>query len=432
MDPGSSILLILFVVFILLTAFVAAAEAVLASINRARLRVLLERGVSRARAIQSIVEAPHRSLTALVILDNLGLAAAAAVGALWLAQLTAGWALAVDIALLALVVFLATEIIPKAIAARWPEAVAAFVAGPVDLLATILSPLIGLLIALRATVPATTDEAEEESSVVMTEEELRLLVDAPGAERIDQDEKKMIAGIFELSEMVAREVMVPRIDIVALDVETPAHRAIDLFVECGHSRLPVYEDSIDNIIGVLYIKDLVKFFRDGQLDRPVREMLRPAHFIPETKRVDELLADLQASKVHIAIVVDEYGGTAGLVTIEDLLEEIVGEIQDEYDLEGPSMERINDHEVIFDARVDIDDVNRLLGLDLPSEETDTLGGLIYSQLGKVPVAGDEVRLDGVSLTVLSVARRRIERVKVSRVSPPSGRAVENAEVRQET
>ncbi len=184
----------------------------------------------------------------------------------------------------------------------------------------------------------------------------------------------------------------------------------------GHSRIPAYNDSIDNITGILYAKDLLPYLRDSRTDVPIAKILRPAYFIPESKKVDELLQELQQRRVHIAIVVDEYGGTAGLATIEDLLEEIVGEIQDEYDVEEPTVEVVSEGEFLFDARVALDEVNKLLGVELPAEGGDTLGGFIYSQLGRVPVVGDKITLGGVSVEVLSVAGRRIKQVRASRVA----------------
>jgi len=191
---------------------------------------------------------------------------------------------------------------------------------------------------------------------------------------------------------------------------------LDVIIEAGHSRIPVYRRSIDNIVGILYAKDLLNYFRDGQTNVPLCDIVRDAYFIPESKHVDDLLQELQRRKVHIAIVVDEYGGTAGLVTIEDLIEEIVGEIQDEYDREEPFMDQISQDEIIFNARVDLDDVNRLMSLNLPTEHGDTLGGLVFSELGKIPSQGDQVHVNGVTIEVLSVVGRRIKQVRVVRES----------------
>jgi CBS domain containing-hemolysin-like protein len=230
----------------------------------------------------------------------------------------------------------------------------------------------------------------------------------------------MIHGIVELGDRTVREIMVPRIDMVAVPADASVREVLDRIRASGHSRIPVYADTIDNIVGVLYAKDLLHQMPAMKLDAPVGGLVRPAYFVPETKRVDELLHELQDLKVHMAIVVDEYGGTAGLITIEDLLEEIVGEIRDEYDVgEETWIEPVSDHEAIFDARVSIHDVNQTLPLDLDDAEYDTLGGLVYARLGKVPAQGDEVRVDKATVSVLSTAGRRIRKVRVCVEPPPA-------------
>jgi CBS domain containing-hemolysin-like protein len=249
----------------------------------------------------------------------------------------------------------------------------------------------------------------------VTEEEIKTLVDAGEEEGVIQEEEKaMIYSIFELGDTLAREVMIPRIDVVALDVTAPMTEALDIIMEAGLSRIPVYAETIDNVEGVLYAKDLLPYLREGRTDTALRSILREAYFIPETKKASDLLPDLQARRVHMAIVVDEYGGMAGLVTIEDLLEEIVGEIQDEYDAEEPFVEFVSDNEYVFDARVDLDDLNRLMNVALPTDDSDTLGGFIYTELGKVPVVGDRVTFQDLAFTVESVAGRRIKKVRIEK------------------
>jgi CBS domain containing-hemolysin-like protein len=253
------------------------------------------------------------------------------------------------------------------------------------------------------------------------EEEIKTLVDA-GEEGgfIEEEEKEMIYSIFEFGDTLAREVMVPRIDMVAIEVNTSVMDALDVVLQAGHSRIPVYEESIDNIVGILYAKDLLQYWRDDTSSLKLRGILRNVYYIPETKKVDELLQQLQLRKVHIAIVVDEYGGTAGLVTIEDIVEEIVGEIQDEYDSEEAFMEVINENEIVFNGRMDLDDVNHIMSLDLPTDRGDTLGGLVYTNLGRVPAVGDTTRIKNIEITVLSVVRRQIKKVKVVRLPVEKG------------
>jgi CBS domain containing-hemolysin-like protein len=259
-------------------------------------------------------------------------------------------------------------------------------------------------------------EARAKSLPRTREQAVEQMVDASArAGLIESDERAMITGILQLDRTFAREIMVPRIDMVAVEVETPLAQALDVMIAGAHSRVPVYEESIDHIVGVLYAKDLLRVWRDGPADVPLRMLLRPAYFVPESKRLDELLQELQRHHVHMAIVVDEFGGTAGIVTIEDVLEEIVGEIQDEYDIgEEPLVEQVSENEGVFNARATIDDVNQALALDLP-DESDTLAGLVYQHLEKLPKVGDQVQVGNAHITVLEMLGRRIKKVRVSKV-----------------
>lgn len=258
-----------------------------------------------------------------------------------------------------------------------------------------------------------------EPANVVTEDELKTLVDAGQEEGIfEQDERRMIYSIFQLGDTLAREIMVPRIDMLALDVMTPLPQAVDALLESGYSRAPIYEDTVDKTIGLLYTKDLLRVWREGNQVSSLRDLLRPAYFVPEAKKVDELLAEMQNRRVHMAIVVDEYGGVAGLVTLEDIVEEIVGEILDEYDQgEEASYESFEEGEYVFLGRVDLDDFNELMQSNLDNEDADTLGGFIYSQLGRVPTVGEVLMMENLELIVEQVSARRIHKVK-ARWLPP--------------
>lgn len=247
---------------------------------------------------------------------------------------------------------------------------------------------------------------------LVTEDEIKTLVSAgEQSGLIEEDERDMIYSIFRLGDTLTREVMVPRIDIVALDVATPWEEALDLIVRSGHSRIPVYENTIDNIVGMLYIKDILFQVVLGQHLPNLRQVLRPAYFIPESKRLDTLLREMQQNKVQLAIVVDEYGGVAGVISLEDIVEEIVGEIQDEYDREEPEVV-VEQDGYLFDARIPLDDVQELLAIPLPLEEADSLGGFIYNQLGHIPAVGERLVYEAVTFEVVEVTGRRIRKVRV--------------------
>jgi CBS domain containing-hemolysin-like protein len=252
---------------------------------------------------------------------------------------------------------------------------------------------------------------------IVTEDELRQSLQiAEAGHEITEEETDRIQGILDLDKISVGEVMKPRVDIIAVEVETPLMDALDIVIREGHSRIPVYEEGIDRIVGILYDKDLLKYLRESELDVSLKDVARPAIFVPESKRADVLLRDFQKQKVHMAIVVDEFGGTAGLVTIEDLLEEIVGEIQDEYDVEEAPFQQINDEEWIVDAMVRIEEVNEEVDLDLVHENgIETLGGFVYEQLGEVPEEGAVVYADGAKLEVAEIDGRRIKKVRITRV-----------------
>ncbi len=260
---------------------------------------------------------------------------------------------------------------------------------------------------------------QEEQPPLITEEEIMTLVDAGEEEGvIEEEEKEMIYSIFRLDHTLAREVMVPRIDLMAFDEEVSLEEATETLLRTGHSRAPVYSGSIDNVTGLIYIKDLLAAWRDENLDQKVADLMRPAYFVPEAKKADDLLAEMRNRRVHMAVVVDEYGGTAGLVTIEDVVEEIVGEIMDEYDFgEEMPYQVLQEGEYLFSGGIDLDDVNQIAGSDLPTDTSETLGGFIYSELGKVPFQGEEVEAGGLRLTVEQVVGRRIRKIRAETMKP---------------
>ncbi len=310
------------------------------------------------------------------------------------------------------------EFLAESYAMREPETWALRLAPVVAVLERVLSPAVRLMLRLGGGVSANHNGPLHP---LVTEAEIMTLVDA-GEEggSIEQDEKDMIYSIFRLDDTLAREVMIPRIDIQALEESTTIPEATDLLLKTGYSRAPVFQENIDNVIGLIYVKDLLDAWRAGNYERPIGELMREAYFVPEAKKVDDLLEEMQDSRFHLAIVVDEYGGTAGLVTIEDIVEEIVGEIRDEYDFaEEASYQQVADGEYIFSGGIDLDDVNQIADADLPKDAGETLGGFIYSELGRVPSPGDKLESGGLELVVDQVVRRRIRRVRARRIAPSS-------------
>jgi magnesium and cobalt exporter, CNNM family len=276
--------------------------------------------------------------------------------------------------------------------------------------ARVLMALVGLLLVPLALSDGPQNPADATGGV--TEDDLKTLVDAGQEEGVfEKAERQMIYSIFELGDTLAREIMVPRIDMLALDVDTPLVQAVDAVLQAGYSRVPVYEENVDNTLGLLYAKDLLRAWRESDPMETLRRLLRPAYFVPEGKKLDELMAEMRNHRIHLAIVVDEYGGVAGLVTLEDIVEEIFGEIRDEYDQsEEAPYQKLSDESYLFLGRIALDDFNEIMDSELVSDDADSLGGYIYGCLGRVPNVGETIRQDRLLLTVEQVSARQIRKV----------------------
>jgi putative hemolysin len=325
-------------------------------------------------------------------------------------------AVVVTVAALSLVAVLFGLFVPRSIGRKHAKQVLLLMVFPLELITWVTRPLVAVLFFLTRVVTAPFG-ADPREGTLISEEDIKAVIETGGEQGVlDVEERDMLHSVFALGEKTAREVMVPRPDIMAIDVNTPPQEVLESVVSAGHSRIPVYEGSSDQIIGVLYVKDLFRRLARGEKDVTVRPFLRPAQFVPETKKVDELLREMQKDKVHIAIVVDEYGGTAGLVTIEDLVEEIVGEIRDEYDVERELVLPVSENEAVMDARVPFSEVQETFGIDSPEgvDEFDTLGGFVTHELGRLPKVGETVKSNGVKFVVESVDGRRVGRVRVIR------------------
>jgi putative hemolysin len=424
--------ILVLVVLTLLEGFFVAAEIALVSVRRSRVDQLVDEGSSGARRVRHLLDDPGRFLAVSQIgLTFIGFFASAyaavsladglrdvLVSAGMAADTATGTALVVVTILLALFTIVFAELVPKTLALAHPERWALALSRPIDFLARVLSPIISLLTGITRWVARILGvQLNQEASI--TAEELRLIVERGGEQGVlEAEEEQMINAVIELGDRRVHEVMVPRVSIAGLSVDATFEEAIDVVIADGHSRIPVYEDSIDAIVGILYAKDLLPYLKPDAGVRPaLRTLLRAPVLVPESLTVDDLLHEFQRRKVHIAIVLDEYGGTAGLVTIEDLLEEIVGEIQDEYDVEEPIVVKLSDNEARVDGRADVDEVLELFDLDLEledQEEYDTIGGLVYHRVGGVPSPGDRVELPGLTLTVESTDGRRVGKVLVAR------------------
>jgi magnesium and cobalt exporter, CNNM family len=420
--------LLVIVILTVFEGFFVAAEIALVSIRRSRVEQLVDEGSQGARRVRRLLDEPGRFLAVCQLgLTFIGFFASAYAAISLSDQLTTlltGWGMAEGTAsgiallivtiLLSLFTIIFAELVPKTLALAHAERFAITLSLPIDFLGRALRPLIAFLTWVTSGVVRLFG-AEVSSDAQITAEELRLIVERGGEQGIlEAEEEQMINAVIELGDQRIHEVMVPRIHMISLAADATLDDAIDKVIDEGHSRIPVYEESPDEIVGILYAKDLLPFLKGSVNERPsLRSILRTPVFVPESMSVDDLLHELQRRKVHLAIVLDEYGGTAGLVTIEDLLEEIVGEIQDEYDEEEPLIVRISENEARIDGRAAIDDLEELFDTDLgldDEDQYDTLGGLIYHRIGGVPKPGDRVLVDGLTLTVETTDGRRVGKV----------------------
>jgi putative hemolysin len=412
--------LILLFVLIVCSAILTGAEAAYFSLGRARLRHVAAKddGEVEGGAPKALIERPHELLVTLLVGITVINIAAAAIATM-IADSIFGPTLGLFVEIVALVFVLTTfgEVLPMTLAVTYPEQFLAVAGRPVAWLGVILAPARAALAGLTALMVRLLSRGRTEQGM-LSEEELRTLVDVGASEGVvEREEREMIHKVFELEDTLVRSVMVPRTDMVCLDVETPTAEILPALREHLHSRVPVYEGSIDVIVGVLYAKDLLQFMEGLPPDFDLRAHLHPPYFVPESKRADALLQEFQAKRLQMAIVVDEYGGTAGLVTLEDLLEELVGEIADEYDEPERLIQRVDTTTYRVAGKLPIEQLNAATGLKISNEGYDTVGGWVLDLFGRVPRRAERTETAELQLTVEKVERTRIVEVLVALKKP---------------
>jgi len=400
-------------------AFLALSETSLTRISRVKAITMEEEGKRGAARVARLVEHPERFLTPVLLLVLLcHIVAATLLGIVADRYLTGTQITLITVAQV-MVVFVFCESAPKTWAVQHTER-AALRAAPLVSLIVSFPPVRLLARGLIKVSNIILPGKGLKKGPFVSEEELLATVDvALEDEVIEHEERALIHSIIEFGDTVAREVMVPRPDMVAVEERSKVADVMEIAMAAGYSRIPVWEQSIDNVTGVVFTKDLMRAEREGRNDTEVAILRRQPHFVPETKRVSELLREMQNEKFHMAIVLDEYGGTAGVVTLEDLIEELVGEIVDEFDVEEPLSEPLPNGEVRVNARMPIDEVNDLLHADLPTGDWDTVGGLLFKLLGHVPTEGEGATVDGHRLVAEKVQGRRIGRVRIAKLPAPA-------------
>jgi putative hemolysin len=407
------------VVLTLLSVFTAMAETALLRVSKAKAKALADEGKPGAAALKELVDSPERWLNALLLVVLVSQIVQASLTGVLAGNLFGARGVIIGIVLNVSVMYVLAETAPKTWAIQHTESTALAVARPVKLLAN-FAPLRLLaqayIVITNVILPG---KGLKEGPYVSEEELLAVTAEAALAQTIEADEARLIESIIEFGDTVAREVMVPRPDMVTVNHDFRVADVMEVVLLNGYSRIPVLGEGIDDIIGLVFAKDLMRAERDGREGEPVSELVRPARAVPETKPVSELLREMQAEQFHMAMVIDEYGGTAGLVTLEDLIEELVGDIVDEFDVEDARVEPTPDGGARVSGSLTIGDANDLLGLELPEGEWDTISGLVLDKLGRLAVVGDVAECAGARLTVDRVQGRRIMRVRIDPVEAES-------------
>jgi len=423
MSGVDTLLVLVAAALVVVASALACLDAALSRVSRVRVEELVREQRRGAEKLQTLLSDPARYLNLLLLLRVLDeLTATTLISVVCVDAIGLDWrAVLLAAGVMTLVTYILIGVAPRTLGQQHPDAIALSGAGVAIVLTRVFGPLPRLLIALGN---ALTPGRGLREGPFASEAELRDLVDlAEQRNVIEHEERDMIHSVFELGDTIVREVMVPRTDIVFIERTKTLRQALTLALRSGFSRIPVVGGNEDDVVGVVYLKDLVKRLQDlheGERSERVDEAMRPASFVPESKPVDELLREMQAEQIHMAVVIDEYGGTAGLVTIEDILEEIVGEIADEYDNEAPAIEAVDELTTRVTARLPVDDVNDMYDVSLPTDEVETVGGLLAMALGRVPIPGASVSLEGLTFTaeMAKGRRNRIDTVLITKPATP--------------
>lgn len=399
---------------IALSAMFSGSETALTAVSRVRIRHLAGKGQKNAELVDNLLNTPNRMLSTILIGNNLANISITALATSIALRIFGQRGVGIAIALLTVLMLIFGEVTPKTYAATNSERIAFFVARPIRLLQSLFYPAVKSLSTISALIVRLLGGKISGEGIFVTKEEIRTLVDlGEGQGALEPQERTMITSVFNLNDTLVREVMLPRIDMVAIPADSSVRRAWNTVMETGHSRLPVYEGTLDHLVGICLAKDLMRLCPD--LERgSIREIMREPLYVPETKRVSELLREMRHARAHIAVVLDEFGGTAGLAFLEDLVETVIGEIGDEFDKANILHETVGPGDIRFSARAAVDDVNELLDVDLPQEDYDTLGGLAFHLFGRVPAENESIEFDDLTLIIENVERNQIKKIRIKK------------------
>lgn len=413
-SPGSSIQVIILVILLIGSGFFSASETALMSLSKIRIRYMQQEGVKGAKLVSSLIENPNKLLSSILVGNNVvNIAATSISTSLFIGLMKGSEGVAVATAVMTILVLIFGEITPKSIAANNSEKVALLVARPIKFIIFILSPIVWIFNLITGFIFKILGLENKGAQPYITEEELRTMVNVSHEEGVlEIEEREIINNVFQFGDMQAKNAMIQRIDMVAIDVEDSYDEIIELFKNEKLSRMPVYEENIDDIIGILNIKDVI-FLDDEEIENfDIKKYIREPFFTYEFKKIAQLLEEMKIEKTQMAIVVDEYGGTSGLITVEDLIEVIVGDIDDEYDDEDDEIQVIKEDEYIVEGSTKITDVNELIGVRLESEEFDSIGGFIIGHLNRLPEEEEVVEVDEIRFCIESIDKNRIKKIRI--------------------
>ena len=440
--------IILLAVLIAVNAYFAAAEMAIVSVNKNRIRTIAQEENRKAEALLKLIDDPNKFLSAIQVVITLAgflTSAEAAVSfsddmGVFLESFGIPYGQEISVVIVTLILSFFTlvfgELFPKRLAMLHADAIAMGVVKPILFISAVFKPFVWLLSITVTIMLKICRQRTDVTYVEYSEDDIVSMLEA-GQEsgELKEEGKKMITGVFAFDDMLAYEVMTPRTDVFSIDINAPTEEYIDELMELRYSRIPVYEDDSDNIIGILYIKDyLIKAREDGFDNVDFRSILRKPYFVPETKKIDSLFFELQTTKQHIAILIDEYGGFSGIVTMEDIIEEVMGDIDDEYDKEEPEIQKIDDMTYVMDGRMDLDDIDEEIGINLESDNSETIGGFIIDILGEIPDENDvgkEIDFENYRFRIDSIRERRIEQITMNIMTPDSGNGDEKDDDRSE-
>ena len=393
------------------SAFFSASETALMSINKIRLRHLLDGNVRGAKTVIKLRENSSKLLSTILVGNNIANIAASAVATTLALKFFPEYGALIATISMTIIVLIFAEITPKSIAARNSEKVAFLIAEPIVFFTKVLRPLSWIFTKITELILKTIG-INEVARTLVTEEELKTMVDVSREEgSMEEERHQMLHNVFEFIDLQVKDAMVPRTDVMAIEVNTSYEEIAKIFKEDGYSRLPVYEGSIDNIIGILHVKSML-FYEDEPQNFDVRKYMRRPNFTYEYKSAGDLFEELRKQRLAITIVLDEYGGTAGLITMEDLIEEIVGDIEDEYDELDEDVEQVSEYEYIVDGSTDLEDVNEAIGSQLESDDFDSIGGFIIGEIDRFPQVGEELVIAGLEMHVLEIEKNRIQKIRI--------------------